>query len=300
MVKTLLVVDGHSIAMRCFYALERSEEGHKTTNNGVCVSATNGFVKVLINIVSSINADHILVAFDSAKPTFRHSIDPSYKAGRTEKPYEFLIDLEILKEVLKRIEIPFYSLERYEADDIIATAVDKAINNNFLVRILTTDRDLYQLVNKFVNVVNLDGSLVDRHVVKERLGVYPEQVIDYKALAGDSADNIKGVPNIGPKKAAQLLYEFNTLDAIYNEIDSLSSPGLKDRLIVNKELAYRCKKLATIVKAPIEIDLLKANKALFNINKGQQALTTLGLEDLAYDLRLLKNYDNWADMLTIG
>ena len=299
MAKTLLVVDGHSIAMRCFYALERSEEGHKVTKEGVCVSATNGFLKTVLGVLDVIKADHLVVAFDSSKPTFRHSIDPSYKAGRVEKPYEFLIDLEVLKHVLKVLEIPQYALNGYEADDIIAAVVGDAVNAGFVVRILTTDRDLYQLVNKFVNVVNLDGSLVDRHVVKEKLGVYPEQVIDYKALAGDSSDNIKGVPKVGPKKAAQLLYEFNTLDSIYREIDSVSSDGLRDKLLVNKEQAYRCKELATIVKAPIEVDLLKANKDLFNITKGQEALRTIGLEDLAYELRLLKDYDNWADMLTL-
>lgn len=300
MVKKLLIIDGHSIAMRCFYALDRSEEGHKLTGSGVCISATNGFIKIMLNIMNSVEATHVMVAFDSAKPTFRHDIDPSYKAGRAEKPYEFLIDLEVLRQVLTRIEIPHYSLKGYEADDIIASATDKAISNGFIVSILTTDRDLYQLVNKFVNVVNLDGSLVDRYAVKETLGVYPEQVTDYKALAGDRADNIKGVPNIGPKKASQLLYEFNTLDAIYEHIESINSTGLVDKLLVNKEQAYICKRLATIVKAPIDVDLLKADKEIFNIKKGQEALNILGLEDLAYDLRLLKTYDNWVDMITVN
>ncbi len=208
------------------------------------------------------------IAFDLATPTFRHEADETYKAGRVETPEDFIPDLKNLQELLTYFNLPAITAEGYEADDVLGTLAKKASAAGYRVKILTGDRDLFQLVDteKKIGVLYLSTDELRRsgkgksqeygpEAVKEKLGIIPEQVIDYKALCGDKSDNIPGVKGIGDKTAVQLLEAYNSLDGIYAAIDEIKG-ATKKKLEEGKEAAYHSQRMATIIQdVPLEINL---------------------------------------------
>ncbi|TAG49525.1 MAG: DNA polymerase I [Oscillatoriales cyanobacterium] len=208
------------------------------------------------------------IAFDLATPTFRHEADETYKAGRAETPEDFIPDLKNLQELLGYLNLPAVTAPGYEADDVLGTLANKASAAGYAVKILTGDRDLFQLVEteKHISVLYLSTDELRRsgkgksqeygpEAVKEKLGIIPAQVIDYKALCGDKSDNIPGVKGIGDKTALQLLEAYNTLDGIYAAIDDIKG-ATKKKLEEGKEAAYHSQKMATIIQdVPLEINL---------------------------------------------
>ncbi|KGG15553.1 MULTISPECIES: DNA polymerase I [unclassified Prochlorococcus] len=275
----LLLVDGHSLAFRSFYAFSKGGEGGLRTKAGLPTSVTYGFLKSLLDNCKVLSPQGVTIAFDTAEPTFRHKKDPNYKANRDIAPEIFFQDLDQLKQILKEsLNLPIITAPGYEADDVLGTLATRASSDGWKVHILTGDRDLFQLVDddRSIAVLYMGGgpyaksgnpSLIDEAGVKDKLGVRPKEVIDLKALTGDSSDNIPGVRGVGPKTAINLLKENGDLDSIFKSLDQLESKGekasqgsikgaLKIKLKEGKEKAYLSKELAEILtEIPIKEEL---------------------------------------------
>jgi DNA polymerase-1 len=264
----LLLVDGHSLAFRSFYAFAKGGEGGLSTKAGIPTSVTYGFLKALLENGKGLAPQGVVIAFDTAEPTFRHQADASYKAHRDEAPEQFFADLDNLQQILRQdLDIPLCMAPGYEADDVLGTLANRAANAGWRVRILSGDRDLFQLVDdeRDIAVLYMGGGpyakgsgpiQINREAVIARLGVPPEEVVDLKALTGDSSDNIPGVKGVGPKTAITLLKENGHLDGVYATLDKLSGPkdgqgaikgSLKAKLLADRENAYRSRMLAEIL-----------------------------------------------------
>lgn len=264
----LLLVDGHSLAFRSFYAFAKGGEGGLSTKAGIPTSVTYGFLKALLENGKGLSPQGVVIAFDTAEPTFRHQADASYKAHRDEAPEQFFADLDNLQQILRQdLDIPLCMAPGYEADDVLGTLANRAANAGWKVRILSGDRDLFQLVDdeRDIAVLYMGGGpyakasgpiQINREAVIARLGVPPEEVVDLKALTGDSSDNIPGVKGVGPKTAITLLKENGHLDGVYATLDKLTGPkdgqgaikgSLKAKLLADRENAYRSRMLAEIL-----------------------------------------------------
>lgn len=265
---TFILVDGHSLAFRSYFAFSKSRDGGLRTTTGIPTSVCFGFLKSLLEVMAAHDPQYMAIAFDLATPTFRHEADDTYKAGRAETPEDFKPDIKNLQELLGYLNLPAITAPGYEADDVLGTLAKKASDAGYGVKILTGDRDLFQLVDtaKNISVLYLSTDELRRsgkgksqefgpEAVKEKLGIIPEQVIDYKALCGDKSDNIPGVKGIGDKTALQLLEAYNSLDGIYGAIEEIKG-ATKKKLEEGKEAAYHSQKMATIVQdVPLEVEL---------------------------------------------
>ncbi|MCT0213849.1 MULTISPECIES: DNA polymerase I [unclassified Synechococcus] len=254
----LLLVDGHSLAFRSFYAFAKGGEGGLATQAGVPTSVTYGFLKALLENVRGMTPQGVVIAFDTAGPTFRHDADATYKAHRDEAPEHFFTDLANLQEILSEaMDLPLCMAPGYEADDVLGTLANRAADAGWRVRILSGDRDLFQLVDdeRDIAVLYMGGgpyarnsgpSMIRREGVIAKLGVSPEEVVDLKALTGDSSDNIPGVKGVGPKTAISLLQAHGDLDGIYSALDQQKG-ALRTRLETDREKAYHSRMLAEIL-----------------------------------------------------
>ncbi len=254
----LLLVDGHSLAFRSFYAFAKGGEGGLSTKDGVPTSVTYGFLKALLDNCKGLAPQGVVIAFDTAEPTFRHVADAAYKAHREEAPEHFFADLANLQAILRDcLDLPLSMAPGYEADDVLGTLANRAAGEGWRVRILSGDRDLFQLVDdaRDISVLYMGGgpyaknsgpTQIRRAQVIEKLGVPPEGVVDLKALTGDSSDNIPGVKGVGPKTALTLLKAHGDLDGIYAALDEQKG-ALKTKLETDRENAFRSRMLAEIL-----------------------------------------------------
>ncbi len=308
---TLLLVDGHSLAFRSFYAFSKGGEGGLTTKDGFPTSVTYGFLKSLLDNCKSIKPKGITIAFDTAEPTFRHKEDPNYKANRDVAPDIFFQDLDQLEEILKEsLNLSICKAPGYEADDVLGTLANDAADKGWSVRILSGDRDLFQLVDdkRDIAVLYMGGGpyaksgnprLINEEGVKEKLGVNPNKVIDLKALTGDSSDNIPGVKGVGPKTAINLLNENNDLDGVYKSLQELEEEGEKAKrgaikgavrlkLRADKDNAYLSRKLAEIlINIPIN-PKIEHNLEGINESKLAENLEKLELHSLLKQVSTFK------------
>lgn len=263
---TFILIDGHSLAFRSYFAFAKGRDGGLRTKAGIPTSVCFGFFKCLLEVIATQQPQAVAVAFDLGSPTFRHQADDTYKAGRAETPEDFIPDLENLYELLQSLNLPILTAPGYEADDVLGTLAQKAAASGYRVKILSGDRDLFQLIDadKEITVLNFSPEALKHSTnsiaefkaeeVKEKLGVFPTQVVDFKALCGDKSDNIPGVKGIGEKTAVQLLNTYNSLEEIYAAIDDIKGATQK-KLITGKEDAEKSRYLAKIVcDVPLEID----------------------------------------------
>ncbi|MHB1432569.1 MAG: 5'-3' exonuclease, partial [Streptosporangiaceae bacterium] len=216
----LLLLDGHSLAYRAFFALP--VENFSTTT-GQPTNAVYGFTAMLINVLRDEKPDHIAVAFDRSEPTFRHEQYVEYKANRRETPADFTGQLSLIYEVLDALGIPQLSASGYEADDVIATLATQAAANGMDVLIVTGDRDTLQLVNDSVTVLMTRRGISDMTrftpaAVTEKYGLTPAQYPDFAALRGDPSDNLPGIPGVGEKTATKWITEFGSLDTLVDRV----------------------------------------------------------------------------------
>src|SRR4051812_2959750 len=220
---TLLLLDGHSLAYRAFYALPTD----LATSSGQVTNAVYGFTSMLIKVVGDERPDHLAVAFDTPAPTFRKEKDATYKAGRKETPDLFRSQLPLIRQVLETLAVPVLEVDGVEADDVIATLAERAAAEGIDVIVVTGDRDSYQLVrDPHIRVLYnkrgvSDYALYDEAGIFERTGVTPVQYPQYAALRGDTSDNLPGVPGIGEKTAAKLVSAYDTLEGILEHLDDL-------------------------------------------------------------------------------
>ncbi len=294
----LLLVDGHSLAFRSYYAFAKSRDGGLKTTTGIPTSVCFGFLKALFEVLAKETPQGVAVAFDLGKETFRHEADVNYKANRQATPEDFLSDLEHLQEILAALEIPVITCRGYEADDILGTVAYQGIEAGYRVKILTGDRDLFQLIDeeKSISVLYLKGGTGKRESsleynltqVKAQMGIMPHQIVDYKALCGDPADNIPGVKGIGEKTAIKLLEEYGTLDGIYAAIATIKGT-LQKKLIAGKTDAYHSQFLAKITTAvPLNLNLQDCHLHGFHAPSVSTLFQTLELQTFNQQLQQLQ------------
>jgi DNA polymerase I len=219
----LLLIDGHSMAYRAYYALK---EADLTTTTGQPTTAVYGFTSMLIKVLGDERPTHVGVCFDRSEPTFRHAVYDEYKAGRTATPDDFRPQVGLIFEVLDALKVPYLSKSGFEADDLIATLAAQAGDAGFEVLIASGDRDAFQLVNDNVTILYpnrgvSDMKRMDPAAVREKYGVGPEQYRELAALVGESSDNLPGVPGVGPKTAAKWLVQYGSLDALVARVDEI-------------------------------------------------------------------------------
>jgi DNA polymerase-1 len=233
-----IIVDGHSIAYRIFYKVPPL-----TNSKGEPTGLVHSFVNSILSIKEKFNPENFFVTFDSKGETERHKVLKEYKANRPATPEALISQIEYIKKILPLLGIDVYCMESIEADDIIYTLASKENKEVFLV---TKDKDLMQLVDDKIKILDYQtGEILSREDIKKKIGVYPEQILDFLALCGDASDNIPGVKGVGPKTAIKLLSEYKNIEEIYENIENISG-SLKEKLIQNRELAFLSKRLATL------------------------------------------------------
>ena len=250
--KKILLIDGSSLIFRAFYAIR-----NLTTKDGVFVNGVYGFLNMYYKALELINPTHVFVAFDKGSKTFRHNEFVDYKGTRDNAPNEITYQFGILKDLLSSMNVNYLELDEYEADDILGTIAKLAQKEGFEVDIFTGDRDYLQLVDDNILVyLTKKGiseiKLMNNESIFEEYGLSPKQLIDVKALQGDSSDNIPGVKGVGEKTALKLIQEYGTLENLYENLDSLKGK-LKENLENEKDKAYLSRHLGEIfLNVPIE------------------------------------------------
>ena len=252
----IIMVDGNNLLFRSYYATAYNGNFMKNSK-GFPTNALFGFVNMMNKIIDEEVPTHIIVAFDKGK-TFRHELYKDYKAGRLEMPTELGLQFPKAKELLNAMGIKYYEIDNYEADDIIGTVSKICDKEGYKGNIISSDKDLLQLISDNVGMKLLKSKESIRYSLKTFVRdweIEPENIIDLKALMGDSSDNIPGVKGIGEKTALKLIQDYDSLDEVYESIDELT-PGIKKKLEEYKEDAYNSYKLATICKdVPIEFNI---------------------------------------------
>lgn len=265
-VHKLVMIDGHALAYRMFYALPLEAF---TTQSGEPTNATYGFARTLLDLILAENPPaYLAVSFDVGG-TFRDALYGEYKATRARMPDELAVQIDRIREVVRAFNIPILEQDGYEADDILGTLARQAKGAGVPVHIITGDRDLLQLVDENT-VVELppgpfqkEPRLYDEAAVVEEYGLQPRQIVDWKALEGDTSDNIPGVAGIGRKSAVQLLQQYGTLEEIYAHLEEVAR-RYQTKLAAGREQAFLSQKLATIVtEAPVTLDLPACQTQVF-------------------------------------
>lgn len=260
----LLVVDGHSMAFRAFFALPAE---NFSTSTGQHTNAVYGFTSMLINLIRDEKPSHIVVAFDLDTPTFRSLEYAEYKAGRSKTPEEFYGQIDLIIKVLEAMRIPTMSLDGYEADDIIATLAEQGDAADFDVLVVSGDRDAFQLVNDRVTVLYpkkgvTDLPRMDAQAVEDKYLVPPARYSDLAALVGETADNLPGVPGVGPKTAAKWIRQYGDLDGIWANLDSIGGK-VGDALRLHAEQVKRNRQLNRLLRdlaLPIALEKMTASR----------------------------------------
>ena len=260
MAKQLLLIDGNSIVFRAFFAMHNQIDKF-TNKDGLHTAAIYGFKLMLDHVLDKFHPDAALVAFDAGKVTFRTKMYDDYKGGRNKTPDELTEQFPYVRELVEACGLHSCELKNYEADDIIGTLAKEGDEAGYETLIVTGDRDLTQLASDHTTVAVTHKGVTDtEHYtpahVEEKLGITPRQIIDMKALIGDSSDNYPGVTKIGEKTAIKLVKQFGSVENLYDHIDDLKKSKMKEHLVEDEEIARQCKTLATILQdAPLEISL---------------------------------------------
>ncbi|MBW7889110.1 MAG: DNA polymerase I [Bacteroidetes bacterium] len=254
----LFLLDSMGIAYRSFYAFITNP---LINSKGENTSAAFGFVNYLNKILDEQKPEYIAAVFDTDAPTFRHREFKEYKATRNKMPEELASSLSILKDIVRAFNVPVVELDGYEADDIIGTLAKRAEKENIDSYLVTSDKDLMQLVSSRIKLYrpgkfgNSD-EIVDERDVMKKFGVAPEKVIEVLALTGDTSDNVPGVPGIGPKTASPLINKYHSIENLYEHLDSIPQKGVREKLQKNIDLAFLSKKLVTIdINTPVQVDI---------------------------------------------
>ena len=254
----LMILDGNSVINRAYFGVKPL-----TTRDGLYTHAIYGFLNILEKMEKEEQPDAVCVSFDLHGPTFRHLKYDGYKATRHGMPEELAMQMPVMKDVLRAMNIPIYECQGWEADDVIGTVGRICSNNDWECVVVTGDRDSLQLIDRNVHVKlviskggQTNATLYTEEKFREEYGFEPKKLIDLKALMGDSSDNIPGVAGVGPKTATDLLLKFGSLDGVYEHLDDASiRPKLREKLEAGRENAYLSYELATIVpEAPIEFE----------------------------------------------
>ena len=269
--KHLFLIDGSGYIFRAYYALPPLYR----KSDGLPTGAVNGFCNMLFKLIEDTKSNskptHLAVIFDNARKTFRNDIYSEYKANRGEPPEDLIPQFQIIKDSVKAFGIPSIELAGFEADDIIATYAKQAADKDWKVSIVSSDKDLMQVVTKDINLIDtMKNKSIGIVEVKEKFGVAPDRVIDVQALAGDSSDNVPGAPGIGLKTAALLINEYDNLENLLESAEKIKQNKRRESLINNKELIKISKQLVTLKNDVTDI----------------QSLDTLNITNINYETLL--------------
>ena len=264
MTERLVLIDSNSLIYRAFFAVPPL-----TTTKGELANATFGFASILLKSIEQTSPQHLAAAFDLPVPTFRHERDATYKATRRPMPDELRPQIERVKELLGKFGIPIYSLPGYEADDVIGALARQAEKAGVETIIVSGDLDPLQLVTPRTKLMTTrqgfqNTVIYDEEMIRQRYGLRPDQMVDYKALKGDTTDNIPGVPGVGEKTAAKLIAENVTLEGVYADLTRFT-PRLREALETNKAQVFNSRELARIVTdLPVRLDLEKTRRTSYD------------------------------------
>lgn len=283
MTKKLYLIDGSGFIFRAYYALPPLTRG-----DGTPIGAVLGFTNMLIKLLNEEDAHEMAVIFDAGRETFRHDIYASYKANREETPDDLIPQFPLIRQACHAFNVPVVEQKGYEADDIIATYTKEALAQGYEVTIVSSDKDLMQLVGP--NVIMYD-QMKDRRIgieqVAEKYGVRPDQLGDVLALAGDASDNIPGVPGIGPKTAAELIQKYGSLSQLYENIQEIKQPKRRQSLEENEMQAFLSRKLVSLhenVSVPLAVNQLQVGA--FDADKIVTFLKMQGFKSLLGRLKM--------------
>jgi len=276
--KTFAIVDGHAIIHRAFHALPPL-----TNHRQQSIGALYGFLRVIFKIIKDYDPSHIVVAFDSPGPTFRHEIFPDYKATRVKAPDALYQQIPYIKKGLESLQIIMLEARGFEADDLIGTLSSIEGEPNKLI--ITGDADLLQLADNQTKIMLLQKG-ISQHLIfgpteiKEKYGIFPSQIIELKGLRGDPSDNLPGVAGIGEKTGRGLLEKYDNLEEVYQHLSEISN-AIKQKLEKGREDAFKSRQLATIQRnAPIDLTLEKYRWKGYNKKEAITFLEEFGLKSL--------------------
>ena len=247
--KKLILVDGNSYMYRAFFALP-----HLSTSDGQPTNAIYGFTAMLHRLLNDYTPSLLAIVLDAPGPTFRHEVYQSYKANRPKMPDSLAAQIPCIKEIIRSFNIPVAEKDGYEADDIIGTLAKQAEADGAEVTIITGDKDLYQLVSSRITLFDtMKDALVDEEAVKKKIGVAPDKAIEVFGLMGDSVDNVPGVPGVGDKTAIELIRQFGSMDALYQNLDAVPKKKVRETLAQFKEQAFLSRQLVTLdTRVPLD------------------------------------------------
>lgn len=253
----LYLIDGSGYIFRAYYAMAYSGGAKMTNPEGTPISAVYGFTNMLLKLLKEHSHAAIAIIFDAGRETFRNDIYEEYKANRDDTPEDLIPQFPIVREATEALGLPAVELAGYEADDLIATYAKDAAAQGIKVKIISSDKDLMQLVDDNIHIFDpMKNIIVDAKGVEEKFGVTPNKVIDVQALAGDTSDNVPGVPSIGIKTAATLINEYGTLEELLERTDEIKQPKRRQVLIDNAEMARISKQLVTLAQdVPVPVPL---------------------------------------------
>lgn len=252
----LVLIDGHALAFRAYYALPAD----LSTARGELTNAILGFTSMLLNVIRDEKPDYLIVAFDTGR-TFRHEEYDEYKAHRGRMPQELVDQMERIRQIIEAMNIPIIEAEGFEADDVLGTLALQASAEGLSTFIVTGDSDIFQLITPHVHVVLSGRRLSDTKTyneegIRERYGLEPKQLVDWKALVGDSSDNIPGVRGVGEKTATPLLQKYDSVEGVYDHLDEITSRRAKNALEKGRDDAFLSKRLVTIrTDVPVTLEL---------------------------------------------
>jgi DNA polymerase-1 len=278
--KKLVLIDGNAIIHRAFHALPPL-----STPDSQPINAVYGFFMMLLKIVEDLNPEYLVVCFDKKAPTFRKQLYVGYQATRPKPSDDLIPQFDMVHKVLDSAKIKHFEIDGYEADDLIGTISKEAKNKDLQTIIVSGDRDLLQLVNsKVLMLAPIIGmtkmTLFDEVKVREKYGLEPWQIVDYKALVGDPSDNYPGVTGIGPKTASNLISKYRTLEGVYEHLAELS-PQIQAKLAADAEQAALAKRLATIVvDAPVKFEEVEAEIEKIDKKELKKVFEKLGFKSL--------------------
>ncbi len=258
----LTLIDGNSILFRAYYGVH----SRLTRSDGTPTGAVYAFLNMMLPVFAAARPDDIFVCvFDASRKTFRQDIYPEYKANRDETPADLITQSVMVQRGLTEMGVPVLCIPNVEADDVIATLATRECKTADKTRIMTGDKDLMQLVSNCIFLYDgMKQKTIGRDEVIEKFGVPPERVVDVQSLMGDSSDNVPGVRGIGPKKAAELINEFGTLDNLYANVDSIKNERTRNMLLLSRELAYISRDLVTLKR---DVDLSGLTLSPFRFNR---------------------------------
>lgn len=286
--KKLLLIDSFALIFRAYYAYPPT----LSNKDGKLTNAVYGFTSLLLDVLDRFKPEYVVAVFDPQTPLIRQSEMVLYKANRKETDQELLDQIPLVKDVLDAFDIPVLKVDGYEADDVIGTLVKNHTGKDLDIIIVTGDQDIFQLIDNSTKVFLAgrkfsESKLYDAKKVFEKLSITPEQVTDYKALKGDTSDNIPGVAGIGDKSAIALIEKYNTIEEIYKNIEDVE-PRYKKKLVENYEMAVMSKKLATIeTKVPLSFDISSSILKTLKLNEILQIFEYLQFNSLTKRIKTL-------------